>query len=91
MSMVAVGLIPLLHLAGQLSFPVLLALVAVAGGLRGPGDGAKHAFVPALVAAPSVPLERVTGLASARGAHRLLRRCRDGRCAWSRSSARPTR
>ena len=48
MSMVVVGLIPLLHLGGQLSFPVLLALVAVAGGLRGAGDGSKHAFVPAL-------------------------------------------
>ena len=65
MSMVAVGLIPLLHLGGQLSFPVLLALVAVAGGLRGAGDGSKHAFVPALARGAEVPLERVTGLASA--------------------------
>ena len=61
MSMVAVGLIPLLHLGGQLSFPVLLALVAVAGGLRGAGDGSKHAFVPALARGAEVPLERVTG------------------------------
>ena len=65
MSMVVVGLIPLLHLGGQLSFPVLLALVAVAGGLRGAGDGSKHAFVPALARSAEVPLERVTGLASA--------------------------
>ena len=65
MSMVVVGLIPLLHLGGQLSFPVLVALVAVAGGLRGAGDGSKHAFVPALARGAEVPLERVTGLASA--------------------------
>jgi MFS family permease len=65
LSMVVVGLIPLLHLAGALSFPVLLGLVALGGGLRGPGDGAKHAFVPALSAHAEVPLERATGLASA--------------------------
>ena len=65
LSMLVVGLIPLLHLAGALSFPLLLVLVAVAGGLRGPGDGAKSAFVPALAAHAGVPLERVTGLASA--------------------------
>jgi MFS family permease len=53
LSMAVVGLIPLLHLAGALSFPALLALVAVAGGLRGAGDGAKHAFVPAPSAPPA--------------------------------------
>jgi MFS family permease len=65
LSMVVVGLIPLLHLAGALSFPALLVLVAIGGGLRGPGDGAKHAFVPALTAHAGVPLERTTGLSSA--------------------------
>src|SRR5215212_9345122 len=65
LSMLVVGLIPLLHLAGTLSFPLLLVLVAVAGSLRGPGDGAKSAFVPALATHAGVPLERVTGLASA--------------------------
>lgn len=64
-SCVAVGLVPLLHVLGALSFPVLLVLVAVAGALRGPGDGAKHAMVPALVRAATVPMERATGLASA--------------------------
>lgn len=63
-SFVAVGLVPLLHLAGALSFPVLLALVATVGALRGPGDGARHAMVPALVKLADVPTERVTGLAS---------------------------
>lgn len=63
-SFVVVGLVPLLHLAGLLSFPVLLGLVAVAGALRGPGDGAKHAMIPALVEQAEVPTERATGLAS---------------------------
>src|SRR5690349_157618 len=62
---VVVGLVPVLHLAGALSFPPLLALAAGGGGLRSPGDGAKHYFVPALTAQPEVPLERTTGLASA--------------------------
>lgn len=65
LSMLVVGLVPLLHLAGALSLPTLLVLVAVGGALRGPGDGAKHAFVPALSAHAEVSLERVTGLASA--------------------------
>jgi MFS family permease len=65
LSVLAVGLVPVLHVAGVLSFPALLALVAVAGGLRGPGDGAKSAFVPALAEHAQIPLERVTGLAGA--------------------------
>jgi MFS family permease len=64
-SLVVVGLVPLLHAAGQLTFPVLLALVAVAGALRGPGDAAKHALIPTIVDQAEVPMERVTGLASA--------------------------
>ena len=64
-SAVVVGLIPLLHFTAHLSFPVLLGLVAVAGALRGPGDGAKHAMVPALVEQGGVPTERATGLHSA--------------------------
>lgn len=63
-SFVAVGLVPLLHLADLLTFPVLLGLVALAGALRGPGDGAKHAMIPALVEHADVPTERATGLAS---------------------------
>ena len=65
LSFVVVGLIPLLHHAGALSFPVLLALVAVAGALRGPGDAASTALVPALVERAGVPYERATGLSSA--------------------------
>jgi MFS family permease len=64
-SAVVVGLIPLLHLLDVLTLPVILVLVALAGGLRGPGDGAKHAMVPALVRHAEVAMERATGLASA--------------------------
>ena len=46
LSMVVVGMIPLLHLAGALTFPVLLALVAVAGGCEEPAT------------APSTPSSR---------------------------------
>ncbi|CAI9411604.1 MFS transporter [Nocardioides sp. T2.26MG-1] len=62
-SLVVVGAIPVLHEAGVLSFPALLGLVALAGGLRGPGDAAKHALVPVIVEHARVPMERVTGLA----------------------------
>ena len=65
LSCVVVGLIPVLHHAGSLTFPLLLGLVAVAGGLRGPGDAATTALVPALVERAHVPYERATGLSSA--------------------------
>ncbi len=63
-SVAVVGSIPLLHEAGLLSFPAFLGLVALAGSLRGPGDGAKQALVPQLVATAGVPMERATGLHS---------------------------
>ncbi|MFC9065513.1 MULTISPECIES: MFS transporter [Streptomyces] len=55
-------LIPLLHAAGALSLPVLLALVAVIGAARGPGDLAKQVMVPEAAERCRVPLERATGL-----------------------------
>ena len=64
LSVLAVGSIPLLHESGWLPFPVFLLLVAVAGALRGPGDAAKAALTPAVVAAAGVPMERATGLHS---------------------------
>lgn len=64
-SFLAVGLVPLLHALGWLTFPMLLVLVAVAGSLRGPGDAAKDSMTPAIVALSKVPMERATGLASA--------------------------
>ena len=63
-SAVVVGLIPLLYAAGQLHFPILLGLVALAGALRGPGDAAKSSMIPQLVEAAGVPTERATGLYS---------------------------
>jgi MFS family permease len=72
-SLLVVGSIPVLHALGWLSFPLFLGLVALAGALRGPGDGAKHALVPVLVEKAGVPMERATGLASTveRGASML--------------------
>lgn len=64
-STVVVGMIPVLHLAGLLSFPVLLGMVAVAGALRGPGDAAGHALIPAVVERTGSATERVTGLSGA--------------------------
>jgi hypothetical protein len=64
-SFLAVGLVPLLYALGWLIFPLLLAIVAVAGALRGPGDAAKDSLTPVIVAAAKVPMERATGLASA--------------------------
>ncbi len=73
LSVLVVGSIPLLYQAGHLSFPGFLLLVALAGALRGPGDGAKHSLVPALVERAGVPMERATGLGSTveRGASML--------------------
>ncbi len=65
LSFLVVGLIPVLHHAGALGFPLLLGLVAIAGALRGPGDAATAALVPALVERAAVPYERATGLSSA--------------------------
>jgi MFS family permease len=73
LSVLVVGSVPLLYHSGHLSFPAFLLLVAMAGALRGPGDGAKHALVPALVEQADVPMERATGLGSTveRGASML--------------------
>ncbi len=64
-SLVVVGSIPFLHGTGRLSFGLFLALVALAGALRGPGDAAKQALVPAIAAEADVPMERATGLSGA--------------------------
>ncbi len=64
-SVLLVGAVPLLHLLDLLSFPALLALVAAAGAVRGPGDGARQALVPAVVERAGVTLEKATGLSGA--------------------------
>lgn len=64
-SVLVIGAIPVLHLIGHLHFPLLVGIVAIAGALRGPGDGAKQALIPDLVAHGGVSLERATGLGGA--------------------------
>ncbi|HXH79909.1 MFS transporter [Nocardioides sp.] len=64
-SALVVAMIPLLHHVGLLSFPLLLALVAVTGALRGPGDAGKAVMTPELARVAGVSLERASGLASA--------------------------
>lgn len=61
-STLLVGTIPALHALGMLHFGVLLALVALIGTFRGPGDSAKSVLVPEVVEAAQIPLERGTGL-----------------------------
>jgi MFS family permease len=61
-SAAAVALVPLMYATGWLHFPLLVALVALTGVLRGPSDVAHHAMVPALVRHLGLPTERVTGL-----------------------------
>ncbi|MET9734437.1 MFS transporter [Streptomyces sp. NPDC006458] len=51
-----------LHAVDALSFPLLLALVALIGAARGPGDLAKEVMVPEAAERGAVPLERATGL-----------------------------
>lgn len=63
-SAILVALVPLLNVTGLLSFPALLALVAVAGIARGPADTSKGTLAPDIADATGAPLERVTGLVS---------------------------
>jgi MFS family permease len=59
----ALGLVPLLHVLGLLTFPLLLVLVGVTGLFRGPSDNAKYAAVPDVAAAAGWSNERGAGLA----------------------------
>ncbi|MER6977637.1 MFS transporter [Streptomyces carpinensis] len=61
-SATAAAAVPLLHALNLLSFPLLLALVALIGAARGPGDLAKEVMVPEAAERSRVPLERATGL-----------------------------
>ncbi|MFI8835070.1 MFS transporter [Streptomyces afghaniensis] len=61
-SATATAAVPLLHTLDLLSFPLLLALVALIGAARGPGDLAKEVMVPEAADRGRVPLERATGL-----------------------------
>ncbi|MBB3591045.1 MFS family permease [Rhizobium sp. BK529] len=64
-SVMTVGLVPVLHLIGMLTMPILLPIVFVMGLLRGPSDAAKQSMVPDIAELASVPLERVTGVVGA--------------------------
>ncbi|MFD7134797.1 MFS transporter [Streptomyces sp. NPDC059894] len=64
-STAAMVIAPLLYLTGNLSFGLLLALLAVVGAADGPANGAKGLFVPAATRAARVPIERGTGLSAA--------------------------
>ncbi|MEU1595965.1 MFS transporter [Streptomyces sp. NPDC005708] len=61
-SAIAAAAVPLCHALHLLSFPLLLALVAVIGAVRGPGDLAKGVMVPEAADRSGVLLERATGL-----------------------------
>ncbi|MFF4509060.1 MFS transporter [Streptomyces sp. NPDC001401] len=61
-SATAAAAVPLFHALDLLSFPLLLALVALIGAVRGPGDLAKEVMVPEAAERGRVPLERATGL-----------------------------
>ncbi|MFE5867844.1 MFS transporter [Streptomyces roseifaciens] len=62
LSAAAAALVPLLHALDLLSFWLLLALVAVIGAARGPGDLAKEIMVPEAAERSGVSLQRATGL-----------------------------
>ncbi|MFF3224143.1 MFS transporter [Nocardia suismassiliense] len=63
-SAAAAAAVPLLHTMDVLSFPLLLALVALIGAARGPGDLAKEVMIPEAAERGRVPLARATGLSS---------------------------
>lgn len=61
-SVVAVALVPLLHMFDALSIYALLPIVFVMGTMRGPAEAAKMTLVPAVAQTAGLPLERVTGV-----------------------------
>jgi MFS family permease len=61
-SALAVAAIPILHRGPGLSFPVLVALVAALGLLRGFGDSAKRVLLPRAVAISGVDMTRATSI-----------------------------
>jgi MFS family permease len=64
--------IPALYAAGALKFGVLLALIAIAGAIRGIADAAASPLVPAMARLGAVGLERAAGLLSAANRTGLL-------------------
>lgn len=58
------GLIPVCYAAGELSFGLIVALVAVAAAIRGVGDGATTVLVPDVARRAGIGMERAAGLSS---------------------------
>jgi MFS family permease len=56
------GTVPVLHVLGDLSLPLLATLVAVGGSCRGAGDAARDVLVPGVGELAVVGLERSSGL-----------------------------
>ncbi|CAG6397569.1 MFS transporter [Streptomyces cocklensis] len=70
---VAVGAIPVLHMAGALSYGALLALVAVSGLFHGPGETAREVLMPRLAARAGTTVARASsGYESASRGARML-------------------
>ncbi|WP_250006069.1 MFS transporter [Actinoplanes sp. M2I2] len=69
---VAVSVIPVLHLLGQLTFGRLVAAVMIAGAVGGCGNIAKRALLPLAVEASGTPMTRATALFDGFGRAALL-------------------
>ncbi len=69
LSAATLALVPILHATDHLQFGLLLALVALTGLTRGPGDGAKETLLPGIAEMVGAPMERVMGAAD--GVNRL--------------------
>ncbi|WMT86619.1 MFS transporter [Pelagibacterium sp. 26DY04] len=57
-----VAAVPVLDHFELLAVPLLIALMAILGALRGPADAAKQAMIPSVAREGKLPLERVTGI-----------------------------
>src|SRR5215210_3031713 len=60
----AIAAIPVLHSAGALTFPLLLALAFAASALEAPGRAARRAMLPDLAARASMPLEHANSIST---------------------------
>lgn len=69
----AVAAVPLLHLAGHLSYPALLALVAVGGLFHAPGETAREVLMPRLAERAGTTVARASSAyeSASRGARML--------------------
>lgn len=69
---VTVGAIPALYVADALTLPLLCALIAVTGAVRGLADCAIAVLVPGAATLAGMPLERAAGLNASAGQSGLL-------------------